>query len=345
MKPDLFSHLFDLQDARLNTLGDPLEEMSRMVDWEAFRPRLKRVHAKRNESNKGNKPKDEVMMFKALIIQSLYGMSDEQLEYQIEDRRSFQRFLGLGNHERAPDAKTFWSFREQLMKLKMFESLFTSFNEQLERAGFSARRGQIVDASLVRVPIQRNSREENKQIKAGEVPEDWETNKQAQKDIDARWTKKNGKSTYGYKNHIGIDREHKLIRTYEVSDASVHDSVMTHELVDENNSSKDFWADSAYRSREIEKRLKEKGYRSKIHHKGKRNKPLSEFKKQINTARSRVRCRVEHVFAAQRNWREKSIRSIGIARARLGIGMMNLREPLLILDERIVFEVIMQGKA
>ena len=128
----------------------------------------------------------------------------------------------------------------------------------------------------------------------------------------------------GYKNHIGIDREHKLIRTYEVSDASVHDSVMTHELVDENNSSKDFWADSAYRSREIEKRLKEKGYRSKIHHKGKRNKPLSEFKKQINTARSRVRCRVEHVFAAQRNWREKSIRSIGIARARLGIGMMNL---------------------
>ena len=324
MKPDLFSHLFDLQDKRLNDLGDPLEELARLIDWEAFRPELSRVHAKRNESNKGNKPKDEVMMFKGLVIQSLYGLSDEQLEYQIEDRRSFQRFLGLGNHERAPDAKTFWSFKEQLMNLGIFESLFASFNEQLERAGFRAKQGQILDASLVSVPIQRNSREENKQIKVGEVPEDWEVNKRVQKDTEARWTKKNGKSTYGYKNHIGIDKKYKLIRTYEVSDASVHDSVMANELLDEDNTSKDLWGDSAYRSKETEKKLKNKGYRSKIHHKGKRNKPLSEFKKQINTARSRVRCRVEHVFAAQRNWREKSLRSIGIARARMGIGMMNL---------------------
>ena len=324
MPQDLFGSLFEHQDARLNKLGDPLKALEKTIDWEAFRPILNQVHAKRNESNRGNKPKDVLIMFKALVIQSLYGLSDDQLEYQIEDRRSFQRFLGIQNHERSPDATTFWTFREALSQMRLLDSLFHTLTEQLHQAGFTAKQGQIVDASIVRVPIQRNSRKENKSIKQGDIPVDWEANKKAQKDTDARWTKKHGKSVFGYKSHIQIDNKYKLIRNFEVSDASVHDSQVFEEILDPENSSADIWADSAYRSKEAQSNLKKMGYRSKVQHKGQSNKKLSQSQHRTNRIRAKVRCRVEHVFGAQSNLRAKRIRSIGIARARLAIGMMNL---------------------
>lgn len=321
---DIFGPLFAFQDKRLNKLGDPLKALEKSIDREAFRPTLAQVHSKRNESGRGNKPKDVVMMFKALVIQNLYGLSDDQLEYQIEDRRSFQRFLGLANHERTPDAKTYWTFRESLSRMELLDSLFHTLTEQLHKAGFVAKGGQIVDASIVRVPVQRNSREENNQIKQGDIPEDWEGSKRSQKDTDARWTKKHGKSIYGYKNHIQIDNKHKLIRNFEVSDASVHDSQVFEEILDPENSSAEVWADSAYRSKEAESNLRKMGYRSKVQHKGQSNKPLSASKRKTNLIRAKVRCRVEHVFAAQSSLRSKRIKCIGIARAQLAIGMMNL---------------------
>lgn len=324
MTHDLFGSLFDPQDNRLKQLGNPLLELDMTVDWDAFRPLLNKIHEKERKSQAGARPKDVVMMFKGLVIQNLYGLSDDQLEYQIEDRRSFQVFLGLGNHQRAPDAKTFWAFKNRLAQLKLMESLFEQFSEQLNQAGYIARKGQIIDASIIPAPIQRNKREDNAQIKKGDIPEDWTENKRRQKDTDARWTKKNGKSHYGYKNHIQIDHDNKLIRDYDVTDASIHDSQVFEDLLDERNTSKDVWADSAYRSAEKEAYLKEKGYRSRIQRKGKRNQPLSKREQQGNRTRSKVRSRVEHVFGAQSNLREKAIRCIGLVRTRMTVGLMNL---------------------
>lgn len=324
MTEDIFSSLFDIQDTRLNQLGDPLVELEETVDWSAFRRLLKQVHKKTRKSNAGARPKDVVLMFKGLVIQNLYGLSDDQLEYQIQDRRSFQRFLRLDSHQKAPDAKTFWAFRNRLSELKLVEKLFAQFSGQLNQAGFVARKGQMIDASIIPAPIQRNSRKENDQIKEGEVPEDWEAPKRRQKDTDACWTKKHGRSHYGYKNHVEVDNAHKLIRHYQTTDASVHDSQVFDELLDPDNSSADVWADSAYRSEEQEARLEEAGYRSQIQRKGCRGKPLSEREQQGNRTRSKVRSRVEHVFGAQSNLRRKAIRSIGLVRARTEIGMMNL---------------------
>ena len=324
MTRDIFGSLFDPQDIRLDKLGNPLIELDNAVNWEAFRPLLDKAHQKHRKSKAGAPRKDVVMIFKALMIQSLYGLSDDQLEFQIEDRRSFQRFLGLNSHQRSPDAKTFWAFRNRLSELKLLDKLFKAFSVQLNQAGYLARKGQIIDASIVPVPVQRNTREENKQIKEDDIPEDWDNNKRKQKDTHARWTQKNGKHSYGYKNHIAIDNDHKLIRDYDITEANVHDSNVFDELLDSDNSNKDVWADSAYRSEEQEDRLKEKGYRSKIQRKGCKNKKLTNWEKQGNHTRAKTRCRVEHIFAAQSNLRKKAIRSIGRVRARTEIGMMNL---------------------
>jgi len=164
-------------------------------------------------------------------------------------------------------------------------------------------------------------------IGLSKTPDGWEEKpaKNAQKDKDARWTKKNGKSYYGYKNHIGIDRKHKLIRRYAETDASVHDSQKLDEVLDKANTSNEVWADSAYRSVETEARLKAKGYRSRIHRRGARNHPLSDRQQAANTTRSRVRARVEHIFGDQHNaMGGKFVRTIGMARARAKIGLMNL---------------------
>ena len=130
---------------------------------------------------------------------------------------------------------------------------------------------------------------------------------------------------YGYKNHIGVDKLHKIIRKWAATDASPHDSQKLDDVLDPTNTSKEVWADSAYRSTEIEQRLKEKGYRSRIHRRGARNRPLSEAQETANKTRSRVRARVEHVFGHQENsMGRKLVRTIGMARARFKIGMMNL---------------------
>jgi len=325
---DIFGSFFDLQDARLDKLGDPLIRLDKVVDWSAFRSLLERLRPAERKSNAGAPRRDAVLMFKGLVIQHLYGLSDEQLEYQIADRRTFQRFMGLDNHQRGPDAKTFWAFRERLVALGLMAALFEQFAEQLAALGYRARKGQLVDASLVSAPVQRNTREENATLKAGAVPAHWETeesqSKRRQKDTDARWTKKHGKSYYGYKNHVNVDNQHKLVRKYAVTPASVHDSQPLDELLDADNTSRALWADSAYRAKAQEARLRAQGYRSHIQRKGSRNKPLTAREQQGNRTRAKVRTRVEHVFGAQCATRAKLIRCIGLKRSALAIGMMNL---------------------
>ena len=263
-------------------------------------------------------------MFKVLVLQQMYNLSDDQTEYQIRDRYSFCRFLGLTPEGRIPDAKTVWLFREQLVQRGLIEPLFAAFSSQIEAAGYQARKGQIVDASIVSAPKQRNGREENAQIKAGKPPEDWSENKRRQKDVEARWTKKHGKSHYGYKNHISTDRAHKLIRRWTATAANVHDSQVLDELLDTDNTSAEVWADSAYRSRDQQQSLAEQGFRSHIHRKGQAGKPLSERANEANRKRSKVRARVEHIFGQHAAMGGKLVRTIGITRAKFKIGMMNL---------------------
>ena len=207
---------FDLSDryASLDAKKDPLVEINAVVPWDEFRPPLERVWRKpeaERKSRAGRKPMDAVLMFKTLVLSALYNLSDDQIEYQVRDRLSFMRFLGLGLGDRVPDAKTVWLYREALAQAGMVEALFKQFDGYLARQGYIARGGQILDASIVPVPRNHNSRDENKAIKSGEVPEDWADKpaKRSQKDVDARWTKKHGKSHYGYKNHVNVDRQHK----------------------------------------------------------------------------------------------------------------------------------------
>ena len=320
----------DRRLAAITAKGDPLEMIARVVPFESLRAEIEAAvltPVNQKKSSAGRKPIDVMVMFRMLVLQSLYNLSDEQVEYQVRDRLSFTRFLGLGIEDGIPDGTTLWLFRETLAKAGLIEKLFEGFGQHLEAKGYIARGGQMVDATIVPVPKQRNSRDENDDVKAGKTPEAWEKNpaKNRQKDKDARWTKKHGKSFYGYKNHVNADAKHKVIRQYDVTDASVHDSQKFDGLLNQANTSADVYADSAYRSAEAEAKLSLRGLRSRIHQRANRNHPLSQAQENANRQKSKIRARIEHVFGAQQNSPGgRIVRTIGIARAKAKIGLQNL---------------------
>jgi len=268
---------------------------------------------------------DRVLLFKILILQRLYNISDDEIEYQINDRLSFMRFLDLSLADDVPDSKTIWLFKNKLANSEVDKELFDIFNKELEKKGLMINEGTIIDASFVEVPKQRNKKEENEDIKNGKVPEEWKRNKNKlrQKDTDARWTKKNNHSYYGYKNHVKVENKSKLIKKYEVTDASVHDSQVLEKLLDETDENKPVYADSAYVGQE--EIFAKKKVKSQVCEKGYRGKPLTKEQKEENRKKSKVRARVEHVFGFIENSMNGSfIRSIGIKRAKFNIGLMNL---------------------
>ena len=184
----LFDEHFLLE--KLTKLGDPLEKLNDYIDWNIFKATLSRAFEVeiQVQSKGGRPPFDKLMMFKALVVQGLYNLSDDQLEFQIVDRASFKRFLEIKKSDKVPDSKTFWVFREQLIEKNVIEDMFKTFNEILDAAGVFANEGKMVDASFVEAPRQRNTREENKHIKqTGTAPEEWKNkpHKLRQKDIDA----------------------------------------------------------------------------------------------------------------------------------------------------------------
>ena len=265
-------------------------------------------------------------MFKILILQKLYNMADDKTEYLIKDRLSFQRFLGLALCDTVPDAKTIWNFREVLLEEKILDTVFSRFVEQMESKGIISRSGSIVDATFVDVPRQRNTKKENEEIKEGKIPKEWETeenrHKKAQKDTDARWAVKNKECHYGYKNHIKIDKKSKIITAYEVSSAEVHDSQELKNLI-EADKDRRIYADSAYTGEEVQQCIPE-DVKNRIHEKGYRNRPLTKTQERSNKAKSRIRARVEHVFARMHQFGGIAIRTIGIMRAELQIGLLNI---------------------
>jgi len=304
-----------------------LEELHRVIPWESFRGELEQIHAKPRKSKAGRKAIDVIVLFKLLVLQQLYNISDEELEYQVKDRLSFMQFTGLGLEDAVPDSTTVWLFRKQLQEQGLVERLFEQFELYLREQGYQAQGGQIIDASLIPVPKQRIGKEEKAHLDVGEIPPDWQENvhRLVQKDTDAQWTKKNGKSYFGYKNHISIDVKHGFIRRYAVASAAVHDSQQLTAVLEEDNESDEVWADSAYRSVAIEGLLSALNFISHIHERAYRNRPLSEEQQTANRERSHTRAKVEHVFGA---WvmqlGGKRLRSIGLARATLNLGLKNL---------------------
>lgn len=321
---------FDLDNryAQLSKLNDPLVELNRIIDWNLFADLLAETTTKPRKSEAGRKPFDRVMLFKMLVLQRMNNLSDDRLEYQVRDRLSFMRFLGLDLAGVVPDAKTMWMFREELKDNHLMDRLFARFDECLRELEVELKSGQIIDATFVSVPKQRNTREENKIIKEDAVPIEWGENphKLAQKDIDARWTKKNNESFYGYKDHVNMDRDTKLITAWEVTSAQIHDSQVLEEVLQSPEvGGADIYADSAYRSTTQEESLVTSNYTSQIHEKGTRNHPLTEAQKSSNKEKSRVRARVEHVFGSMTNELGGiTIRTIGYGRAKVQIGLLNL---------------------
>ena len=317
----------DFQLEEFERCGNPLTKLNELIQWEEFRPGLERLR-KREEERKspaGRKPFDVVLMFKIMILQSLYNLSEAAVELQVKDRLSFMFFLGLSLADRVPDEKTVWAFREQFGKLGLESKLFEQFNGYLRSHGFTARKGKIVDASIIAAPKQRNTRDENKEIKEGFEPDSWNEAKGRQKDVDARWTQKNGVNHFGYKNHVQIDAKHKFIRNYAATDAAVHDSQVFEELLDKANSSREVFADSAYRLKRSEGSLEAKGFRTRLQHIICKNKSLSEKEVQGNRTRAKIRSRIVHVFGIQAmRAGDLIIRTIGLARAKVKLGLRNL---------------------
>lgn len=339
---------FDIEERlkELSTKGDALERLNAVVDFELFRTDLERA-VPRSDRAKGGRPAfDHVLMFKVLILQASHSLSDERTEYLIRDRLSFMRFLGLGLADTVPDANTIWTFREALTRAKLqskpaIEFLFIRFDTAVAAAGFLAMGGQIIDATIIAVPKQRNTDGEKREIKEGRIPAEWAKRpaKLRQKDRDARWTVKYTKAkpsqngaprvdlavpAFGYKNHIGIDRRHRLIRTWTVTDAARYDGAVLPDVIDKNNTASDVWADTAYRSTANEKYLADNGLRSQIHRKKPKGRPMPQRTARANGRKSKVRSAVEHVFACQKGPMRLYIRTIGIARARTKIGLANL---------------------
>lgn len=266
-------------------------------------------------------------MFKILILQRYYNLGDRQVEYQIVDRTSFKKFLGLDTGDKVPDEKTVWSFRERLTLSGSVEDLFELFVSHLEQKGLIFNEGQIIDASFTEIPRQRNTREENKMIKDESGDDLWkdQPNKKCHKDIDARWTKKNGETFYGYKNHVKVDAKSKIIGTYYVTDASVHDSQVLDSLLTEKDEGQELFADSAYTGPEQENTVSEHAMINKIHEKGFKNKPLTEEQIAKNNLKSKTRVRVEHIFGfMEQSMNGMYIWSVGMPRATAIIGLMNL---------------------
>ena len=322
--------LFDKEDAinLLSEMGNSLERLSRVIDFEMFRPLLEdHLKPKEQKYRGGARPYDYVLMLKVLVLQSLFGLSDKQVQYQITDRLSFKVFLGLSSGDKVPDEKSVWAFREKLTKLELIETIFEQFHQYLIEKGLVVNEGKMIDASFAPAPKQRNTREENQKIKDGQGAELWNDNpaKKRHKDIDARWTKKNNVSVFGFKNHAKVDKASKIVDSYHVTDASVHDSQALEPLLDDNDKGQELYADSAYTGESQDATIQKKEMINKVHEKGYKNRALTEEQKNQNHEKSKIRSRVEHVFGyMEQTMKGLKVRSIGIARAKGIIGLINL---------------------
>lgn len=304
------------RELRLDQLGDVLQKLEKNINFNKISQKIDAAAPR--HATTGRPPFPTELMVRVLTIQHLFNLSDDQLEFQLLDRLSFQRFVGLRRSSQIPDSKTIWFFRERLITAGAEKVIFEAVIQQLNAQGFIARNGQMIDASLVEAPRQKISKTEKEVIKKGGIPEDWNEAKIKQKDIDASWVTKRQRHYFGYKLTVNVDNRYKFIRSIMVSSASPHDTHFMESVID-YNTSQDIYADSGYTDSKREERLSQKGYRVHILRKATKNKPLSEKQKKRNTRIAKVRARVEHPFAALTQMGGKTVRSIGLARVKLGL--------------------------
>ena len=337
--------LFSLSEhlERLSKDGDPLEVLDATVDFQYFRTWLVEGLGYGDGSKGGRPPFDPVSMFKALILQAQHNLSDAKMEFMIRDRLSWMRFLGFELGGATPDENTIRHFRNRLTEVGTVKRVMKAFDWQLQKKGYIPMSGQIVDATLVLAPKQRNTEDEKAAVKAGKpAKEIWpdNPNKAVQKDVDARWTLKVGSKiryrsdgtplpmiatpTFGYKSHISIDRRFGFIRKSVTTSAADADGRQLRHVISTENTGSDVWADSAYCSQSNEQWLAKRMLTSRIHQRKPKGKPMTETTRRANARKSSIRARVEHVFAHQKNRYGLFIRTIGLARAEAKLTLANL---------------------
>lgn len=334
--------LFDMENRleSLSKFGDPLEKLKEVVDFEIFRTEIEDALEFKDRSKGGRPPYDSILIFKILTLQTLYTLSDDQTEYQIKDRLSFMRFLDLSLSQSVPDAKTIWLYRERLAQKGLIEKLFVTFDQALKDRGYLAMSGQIIDATIVSAPRQRMTKKEKETIKKGDIPEEWKEHpsKLSQKDREARWVVKYSKAKvkngekaidlatpyFGYKNHISTDKRYGFVRKFHTSDASCYDGKVLPHLLDKENTASNVWGDTAYRSEKNETLLKDNGFASQLHRKKPKGKAMPQHIQRANGKKSKVRSKVEHIFAVQKDKMALFIRTIGLKRAHVKIGLANI---------------------
>ena len=287
-----------------------LDGLNEFIDWSRIERHLMQIHT----SPIGEKAWPPLLMFKALLLQSWYNLSDPQLEKQLARDLLFRRFVELDLSESVPDHSTFWRFRQTLEKLSLMEPLLLEINQQLSEQGLYLKEGEvsIVDASVIEA-----SRSRPNKNKKG----------QSTQDPEADWNVKNGsdgkrKSTYGFKAHVNVD-EDGFIKATDYSQGSSHDSNHLIELLNGEESA--VYADSAYQSEKHDQWLDEHNVDNRITKRAYRNRPLSEADKQFNRLHNGVRSTVERVFGVLKlHYGMAKARYLGIARNRTRFELMSV---------------------
>lgn len=275
----------------------PFERLNGLVRWYRFEKLLAGVSA---EAGPGRPGWPVLVLLKAILLQSLYGLSDRELEDALADRLSFRRFVGLSLGAGVPDHTVLNRFRNRLVAEGLLEKLFAELDRQLEKAGVILKRGTMLDATLIETGAARPPRE-------GQDPVD----------PDARLTSRKGRTgtTYGYKAHVGVDEGSGLIRAVITTPANVNDTVPADRLIRGDEGV--VWADAAYHTHAREAALKARGVKPRLARRANKNHPvLPPRLKRYNNLIARRRAAVETTFAT---WKRRmgltAIRYIGLAKA------------------------------
>jgi IS5 family transposase len=266
----LIDYSLDIEYKKIKKLGDRLAEIDSLINWEAFRPIVAEMYNNRTE--KGGRPNiDEIVMIKILVLQQWYGLSDPEIERQIADRISFRKFLGFP--ETIPDYSTVWRFRERLIETGKDKEVWKELQRQLDAKGLKVRKGVIQDATFITAdPGHASNKPRGKEAKT-------------RRSKEGTWTKKHSKSYFGFKLHSKVDADYGLIRDFEVTTASVHDS-----QVDLSREGEVVYKDRGYFG------VESRGYDATMK-RATKNRPLTIRDKLRNKRISRKRAPGERPFA------------------------------------------------
>ncbi|MGG1951131.1 IS5 family transposase [Ralstonia solanacearum] len=248
-QPDVDLLVEEQRISKLQSYVATLARMAELVDFLAIAASVDATCPRPDRSRGGRRPYPTEIMVRMVFLQALYNLSDEECEHQVLDRRSFQCFCMLDGVLHIPDARTLWAFKHRLAQGGLgARAIFDAVSQQLQQHGYIARGGQIVDASIVTAPTTRIKDEERQAINQGNTPEGWSAKRMAHTDQDARWTKKHGKSFYGYKLHANVDARYKLVRRLKISAANIDDGQTLADVLDPSNTCSRVLADRGYDS-------------------------------------------------------------------------------------------------